>query len=119
MSNHLKAYAAPKSWTFLRKTNKWTARPNPGAHKLEKTEPIILLLKQLGFANTAREVKNILRNKAVSVDKKTVTDPHFGIGFMDTVSIKPKTHLRCLFDQKGRLTFKPITENESTKKLCK
>ena len=117
MSRHLKSYAVPRSWTLLKKVNKWTTRPLPGAHPFATSMPIALLLKQLGFARNAKEVKQILNEKNVTVDGKTITLPHAQIGFMDVIKIKPDVSLRCLLDEKGRLVFK--TTNEITKKICK
>jgi len=119
MSKHLKAYAAPKSWIILRKVNKWITRPAPGAHEKQKAFPIGLLIKQLGFARTAREVKKILNDKNVSVDGKVIMDRHFSVGFMDAIQIKPSTLLRGKYDEKGRLVFVPMPKDESTKKVCK
>ncbi len=118
MSNHLKAYAAPKSWTIHRKVNKWIIRPNPGAHPLERAMPIGLLLKQLGCGQTSRETKKIVNQKAVMVDGTIVKDSHASIGFMDTLKISPGTSLRCSLDDKGRLQFIKIPEAETNKKIC-
>ncbi len=119
MSNHLKAYAAPKSWTILRKTTKWITRPAPGAQPFEESMPISLLLKQLDCAKTSKEAKKILNDKAVQVDGKIVKDPHFGIGFMDAIHIKPNIHLRGTLDEKGRLKFVNVPDSELSKKICR
>src|SRR3989344_3166892 len=119
MSRHLKAYAVPKSWTLLKKVNKWTARPLPGAHSFELSMPVSLLLRQFGFAKTTREIKNIINGKKVFVDGKVVKDHHHPIGFMDVVHVTPKTFVRGSLDQKGRLVFKDISQDESKKKVCK
>lgn len=119
MSNHLKAYNAPKSWTIPRKTTKWVIRPDAGAHPQKLALPIALLLKQLKIAATGREVKKILNEKVVSVDGSIVTDPHSATGFMDTIQIKPGFALRCTLDDKGRLKFIDIPEAELGKKVCK
>ncbi len=118
MSNHLKAYNAPKSWTIHRKVNKWIIRPSPGAHPLERAMPVGLLLKQLGCGQTSREAKKIVNQKAVQVDGTIVKDSHTSIGFMDTIKILPATTLRCSLDDKGRLHFIKIPEAETSKKIC-
>jgi len=119
MSRHLKAYNAPKSWTIPRKTTKWVIRPAAGAQPLEGALPIALLLKQTGCAQTSRETRKILNDKAVTVDGKVVKDGHFGVGFMDSIHIKPNIHLRGTLDAKGRLQFIPVPEAELSKKICK
>ena len=117
MSRHLKAYAAPKSWTLLRKITKWILRPQPGKHPLEQSLPVGLLLKQLGIVQTTREAKKVVNSKAVLIDGKVVNNIHCGAGFMDTIQIKPQVALRCTLDEKGRLKFSPTTE--LSKKVCR
>ncbi|MBS3147863.1 hypothetical protein J4219_03180 [Candidatus Woesearchaeota archaeon] len=117
MSNHLKAYAAPKSWTLLKKVSKWTLRPLPGSQPLERSLPIGMLMRQLGVANTMREIKHVLNSKAVMVNGKVVKDAHFGVGLMDAISVKPGKSVRCTIDTKGRLVFKDAPESEMSKKL--
>lgn len=119
MKNHLKAYAAPKSWTFLRKVTKWVIRPRPGAHELERAMPIALLLKQTGNANTTKEAKYIINQKAVTIDGRLIKDIHASTGFLDSIQIKPDTTLRGTLDTKGRLQFIQISASEASKKLCK
>ena len=119
MSNHLKAYAAPKSWTIPRKITKWIIRPRAGAHPFERSLPIALLLKQLGCGKTTRETKKILNEKAVMIDQKAVKDTHTSTGFMDSIHIKPNINLRCTLDEKGRLKFIDIPEAELAKKVCR
>ncbi len=119
MSRHLKAYNAPKSWTLLRKVHKWVLKPHPGAHPLARALPIALLLKHLGCGQTSREIKKILNQKAVTIDGTVVKDIHRSTGFMDAITIKPATHLRCSLDEKGRLKFIQVPTGEMSKKLCR
>lgn len=119
MKRHLKSLAAPKSWTLLRKENKYVAKP-VSSHPQARALPISLLLKQMGFADTVREVKKILNEKDVLVDGKAVMDRHFGVGFMDVIQIKKaKKNLRVSIDSKGRLTFIDIPDAETGRKVCK
>lgn len=118
MSNHLKAYAAPKSWTLLKKVTKWTLRPMPGSHPLKRALPVGMLLRQLGVAQTMREIKHVLNSKAVTVNGKVVLDAHFGVGLMDAISVKPGKSLRCTIDTKGRLVFKDAPDAEMSKKIA-
>ena len=116
--SHLKAYAAPKSWTLLRKVRKWVSKPQPGAHPLERSIPVGFLLKQLGYAQTAKEARKIINMRAVQVDGKEIKDVHFCVGFMDSILIKPDIPLRCGMDEKGKLRFVNITQSEIGKKIC-
>lgn len=119
MSKHLKAYAAPKSWTILRKVNKWTIRPKEGAHPFERSLPVGTLLKITKNAKTTKEAKYIINQKAVQVDGKLIKDIHAACGFMDVISIKDHPTLRCTIDKKGRLTFIDAPKGEEHKKICR
>jgi small subunit ribosomal protein S4e len=118
---YLKRYVAPKSWTLLRKTETFVVRPNPGAHPLKLGMPIALLLRQLGYAKTAREIKKILNIKEILVDKRRVKEHKFPVGFMDVLSIpSTKENFRILLDAKGKLKLSPIKdESEAGLKLCR
>lgn len=117
---HLKRYAAPKSWTLLKKERVFITRPNPGAHKAKISTALNLLLKQLGFAETTNEVKKILNTREIFVDGKRVKDHKFPVGLMDVVSIKDTgENFRILLNEKGKLKIIPIEDKEAKIKLCK
>lgn len=117
MKGHLKSQAAPNSWTFLRKVNRFTTRPSPGAHPLQRSLPVNLLLKKLGFAKTTKEAKKIVNDRAVLVDGKPVKDYRRSVGFMDIIHVKPSTNLRCSVDKKGKLVF--VECKDPKKKVCR
>ncbi len=119
MKCHLKSFAAPKSWTLLRKVNKFTTKPLPGAHPLSRSQPVSLLLKQLGFAKTTKEARRIVQEGFVVVDGRTVKDHKYCIGFMDSVHIKPDTYLRGIIDLKGKLAFVPTDSRDSGRRICR
>jgi small subunit ribosomal protein S4e len=118
---HLSRIAMPKSWDFARKTTKWITRPLPGAHPMHFGLPLNLILRDvLGFAKTAKEVKNILNNQEVLVDGKRRKEPRLIIGLMDVLSI-PKLHksYRIMINAHGNLVVHEISDEESKTKLCK
>lgn len=117
--SHLKTFAAPKTWSFLRKVSKFITRPLPGAHDFTNSQPLVLLLKQRGLAKTTGEARKIVRSGAVSVDGRVVKEPRFCVGFMDSIHIKPDLHLRGSIDSKGRLAFVEVESAESSKKVCR
>jgi small subunit ribosomal protein S4e len=120
MSRHLKRLNAPKSWTILRKTTKYIAKPMPGAHKLSESMPISLVLRQLGHAQTSAEAKKILNAHQILVDGKRVRDLKAPVGLLDNLSL-PGTneYYRVSYDTKGRLQLVPISKSESATKICK
>jgi small subunit ribosomal protein S4e len=62
-SSHLKRLAIPRSWPLPRKTTVWVTRPRAGAHTLERSIPINIVIRDvLGMAHSTREVRTILHN---------------------------------------------------------
>jgi len=115
--NHLKAIAMPKSWPLNRKETKYVMRPRPGAHSLEQGMPISLFIRMLGYAETAREIRKILREKEVLVDGKRVRDPKRVVGLMDLLEFPElKEKFRVVIGTKGKLK---LLKTDETVKPCK
>jgi len=120
MSRHLKRLNAPKSWTIPRRTTKYIVKPLPGAHTLTESIPIALVLRWIGYAQTASESKKIIHSHNVLVDGRRLTDPKEPVGLLDSISLPDSNeHYRVTFDEKGRLQLVPITKEEAGMKLCK
>lgn len=102
------------------KENKWVATPNPGAHIRTESTPLILVVRDiLGYADTSREAKKIIRDGLVSVDKKVRRDHKYGIGLMDVIEIPTLSkHFRMIPGKKG-LEMKEIDEKDSGIKPCR
>jgi len=120
MKSHLKRLIVPKSWKLLKKEEKFVVRPRPGAHPAKLSMPISLLLKNLGYASTTKEVKKILSTKEVLVDGKRVKEHKVPVGFMDIITIKDTNDfLRIVLDEKGRLKIIPAEKDEALLKLSR
>jgi small subunit ribosomal protein S4e len=121
MKAHLKSITAPKTWQVGRKKNKFIARPKPGAHKLETSMPMLLVLRDvLKLAESSKEAKYILTHKEVLVDGKKRRDTKYPVGLMDVLSIPDlKLHFRGILTTKNKLVFMPISKEESEFKLSK
>lgn len=118
---HLFALNAPINWPIKRKEHKWVVRPNPGPHPLKKCLPISLLLRGiLNYAKTSREVKKILMNKEILVNKKIVKDPKFPVGVMDNIEIVSKNeYFRLFINKNNKYELEKINKEEARLKLCK
>ncbi len=121
VKNHLKRLNAPKTWKIERKLTKWIARPRPGSHPLEHTMPLATIFKEmLGYADTTREVKRILRFNEVMVDGRKKLDVRYGMGLMDVLSIpKINEHYRMLLNTHGTLFLQKVPQGESNLKLSR
>jgi small subunit ribosomal protein S4e len=119
MAIHLKRYAAPRSWTLLRKERVYVQCPLPGKHLFEGSMPLSLVLKNMGLAVTQRDVKKALQKTEIFVDGKRVKEPATGIGFMDLLNFKATGEsYRVTIDSKGRLQFTKLAKPEHTK-VCR
>lgn len=116
---HLKRYKAPKTWPIHKKEETWTTKPSAGPHSMEKSIPLVMVLREeLGLAKNTREAKIILNNGDVLVDGTPRKDHRFPVGFMDIISIpKINKNYRILQDAKGRPVLKEIEDKDSTYKL--
>lgn len=116
MSNYLKRYAAPRSWTLLRKETAYVMKTQPGPHGAEQSVPLGLLLKQLGHASTTLEVKKILQRQVVIIDGRRVKDYRFPVGLMDVLSLPAAEETyRMTLDLKGRLQLVKAAKKQTIK----
>lgn len=118
---HLKRYKAPENWPIHPKENKWTVKTSPGSHALDKSLPLLLVVRDiLKIADNAREAKMIINRGDILVDGRPRKDYKFPVGFMDVIEIpKSEKVYRILPDEKGRLILHPITKENKSFKLCR
>ena len=116
---HLKRFKAPKMWPINIKEETWTTKSSAGPHALDKSIPLVMVLRDiLGLASNTREAKIILNNGDVLVDGTPRKDHRFPVGFMDVISIpKLNKYYRIIPDYKGRLVLHEIDEKDSSFKL--
>lgn len=118
--SHLKTLNAPKIWPVKRKSSRFVAKARPGPHPISRGITLNLLLKEvLNYAKTTREVKKILNEKQVIVDKIIRKDHKFPVGIMDVIDVpKMNQHYRLLINEKNKLVANEIKkENSSLKPL--
>jgi small subunit ribosomal protein S4e len=122
MSKHLKRLNAPRALHLHRKEETWTVRPLPGAHPLDKSIPVGLIVRDyLNLVDTLNEAKRIIANGEILVDGIKRKNHKFPCGLMDVISIpKIKKDYRVLFDKRGKLTLVPIASSKDASwKLCR
>ena len=109
---HLKRIRVPKTWTIKKKEYTFAPRPNPGAHSMDTSMPLIVVMRDMmGYANTKREVVAALHQSEVLVNQVRVKNPKYAIGVMDTLSFtKLDEHYRMMINSKGNLTLNKTTK---------
>lgn len=121
VKQHLKRYAAPRSWPIERKRITFIARPLPGAHKLEHQIPVSVALREMIKAvDTKKEAKFVLHNKDCLVDGKHVYDEKVPVGLFDVISLpKLKQQYRISMTIKNKLCAVPVDAKEANTKISK
>lgn len=112
----IKKLAAPKTWPIARKSKeRWIAKPLPGAHKLENSLALSVILRDfLKLAPTRREIKQLLNNKLVLVNNKIIKETNYNVGLFDVLSIpKISKQYRIVFNSKGKLHIQEINKDEA------
>jgi small subunit ribosomal protein S4e len=118
---HLKRLNTPNTWNIRKKDNKYIKRPYPGAHSFDQGMALSIFMKDLlSYAETNKEVKNILNNKELLIDGVRRKEPKFIVGLMDIISIPYlKDNFRVILNKKGKLDVIKIDEKEAKTKICK
>ncbi|MBI4447356.1 30S ribosomal protein S4e [Candidatus Woesearchaeota archaeon] len=119
--NHLMAIAAPKNWMVKRKETQFVLKTNCGPYSLDQSMPLGFVLREkLKYAKTRTEIKRILNQGKIIVNKKVRKELKFPVGFMDVIECPAiKEQHRILFDRKGRFMLHPIGAEEANLKLLK
>lgn len=113
---YLKRLAVP--WAMRKKESTYIAVPR-GAHPQDMSIPLMVIMRDmLGFADTSKEAKKIIKARKVLVDGKVCRDPRRGIGLFDVIEIPDaKKSYRMTIMKKLHLI--EIPSNESKIKLCR
>jgi small subunit ribosomal protein S4e len=117
---HLKRYAMPGYWPLPRKARTFVIRPRPGPHKLDRSIPLQVVLRDvLGHAESAADARRMLNAGRLLVDGKPRKDPAFPVGLMDVIEVPDAgEHLRVSVNRKG-LFLERITKAAAGCKLCR
>lgn len=121
MAQHLSRASTPKNWPIQRKKTKWITRVNPGTHPRDRSINLSLLVKDfLGYARSSREVRRILQQGMILVDKKIRRDPRFPLGIMDVIEVPQTRELyRLLLNPEGKFSLAAIPQEQQSLKPCK
>ena len=120
MSDHLKRLNAPDSWRITKKTTTFIAKTAPGPHNANAMPIAVWLRDTMGFARTAKEVKQILKQKDVFINGRPCRDQKLGIGIFDIIALpRIGKYYRMLRGVKGRHKTVEIDAEAAQSRLCK
>lgn len=120
-SRHLKRELSPSFWPIHRKEHVWAVRSIPGPHPLNLSTPLTVVVRDdLGYAETNKEVKMLIKQGKILVDGRARTDERHPVGIMDVISLPDaKQFFRILPAHGGKLRLHPIDSREADFKLCR
>ncbi|KON31175.1 30S ribosomal protein S4e [miscellaneous Crenarchaeota group-15 archaeon DG-45] len=120
-SRHTKREMSPRFWPIHRKEHAWSARPSPGPHPIAESLPLMVMVRDtLGYAETGREARMIIKQGRVLVDGRPRRDEGYPVGVMDIVELPDAGQaFRALPAPGGRLELHPIKGDEAGYKLCR
>lgn len=121
MSLHMKRLASPRAWKISKKSSTWVPKPIPGAHSIEKSIPLGILLRDyLKVVDTMTEAKRVIGNRDINVDGRIATSHKTPVGLMDVVSLpKMEKNYRVVLDTHGRIALTEINASQAGWKLCR
>ena len=119
-TKHLKRHMSPAFWPIHRKETSFAVRSNPGGHKAEVASPLLVLVRDfLGYAETAKEAKTLIKEGKIIVDGKIRRNEKYPAGLMDVVELPDANKIyRILPSSGGRFILHPIGREEANIKLC-
>ena len=114
---HIKRKAIPKFWPVPKSGTKYLAVP---VHEQRNSVPLIMALRDmLKFVKTKKELKKLLNEKKIEVNKKVRMELNYPIALFDTLSMPSiKKHYRAVLDNK-RISLVPIEEKEAGIRIYK
>ncbi|MEM5793172.1 MAG: 30S ribosomal protein S4e [Candidatus Aenigmatarchaeota archaeon] len=120
VKKHLKRLKAPKFWGIKRKESKYTVRPRSGPHKLEKSIPLQVLIRDiLGIVSVGSDARKIIKGGEVFVDGKPRKDHKYPVGLMDVISLPTfEKNYRITINHNG-LKVIECPENEKDLKIVR
>ncbi|MBI4170924.1 MAG: 30S ribosomal protein S4e [Candidatus Aenigmarchaeota archaeon] len=114
----IKRLEVPGFWPIEKKTKKYTVTPLPGPHSKRNALTIAVVLREvLRYAETLREVRELLNAGIIKIDGTVRRVAGFPIGLMDVITIGDE-HYRILPGRRG-LYLRPLDKKESALKLKK
>jgi len=118
---HLKALVAPRFWPILRKEYKWTVKPSPGPHPIDRSIPLLIIVRNiLGYAKTAREARRLISEGHFKVDGRVRKNYKYPVGLMDVLEVvDTKEYYRMIPVPVKFMDLIKISGEEAGFKLCR
>ncbi len=120
MAQHTKRIASPRSWPIKRKTTEWVSSPK-GGHSRDMSVSVNVALKEiLKITKTTKESRYVIFEKGLNVNGNKMRSERSPFGLFDVLTLpETKESYIMLFNNRGKLVTKKLSEKESEVKLSK
>lgn len=119
-SKHLKRLPAPAGWPIHRKESRFVVKPKAGPHPLNRSFPLLLIVRELlGLVKDRREANMMLSAGHVKIDGEIRREDDYPVGIMDIIEIPSTENAFRILPFKKGLRLHPIKKDETNFKLCK
>lgn len=90
-SRYMKRLSTPRFFGLARKRIRYTTKPNPGRHTLERCVSLSLAVKMMGDARTTSESDKAIKSGEAKVNGRAILEPKYPVGLSDTVTAGGKS----------------------------
>ncbi|MEM0361680.1 MAG: 30S ribosomal protein S4e [Sulfolobales archaeon] len=120
-SRHMKRHAAPTFWPLMRKEFKWAVKPSPGPHPINRSLPLLVVVRDLlKYVERAKEARRLIAEGHFKIDGIVRTDYKFPVGLMDVIEVVDTGEFfRVIPAPITYMTLIPIERSEGSFKLCR
>ena len=102
-----------------KKKGKYTVCPR-GPHSIDRSIALATLLRDyLGYVESYKEAKKIIKKGEILVDGRVIKDHRFGVGLFDVVEIPSMNKAFRILIYSDKLNLIEIDEKEKRTKICK
>jgi len=117
----MKRHAAPTFWPLMRKEFKWAVKPSPGPHPINRSLPLLVVVRDLlKYVERAKEARRLIAEGHFKIDGIVRTDYKFPVGLMDVIEVVDTGEFfRVIPAPITYMTLIPIERSEGSFKLCR
>lgn len=113
----IKRVASPREWFIKRKHGTWVTKPVSG-YTVKECIPLTLALQSLELCSSSREVKKLVGEGKVMINKRKIRAANSGVGFLDVLSVHGvDREWRLVYNDAKRLSLIPCKDGD--KKLVR
>jgi ribosomal protein S4E len=109
-SRYMKRLSTPNFFGVARKRIRYTKKPNPGRHTIERCVSLSLAVKMMGDASTTSESDKAIKSGEVKVNGNVINEPKYPVGLSDTITAGGKSN-HIWINAQGKISLSDATSH--------